>query len=125
MAFATYADIEARWRTLTTDEQTKATTLLGDAETILRRRVTVVDGDQEQAAALKYVSCNMVVRAMVAGASDALGVDQVSATMGPFAQTAHYSNPNGDLYVTKNERRLLGIGGGRGRVLCPTYGGRR
>ena len=122
MAFATYSDIEARWRTLSADEQGRATTLLGDAAVILKQRVTVVDGDQEQADALKLVSCNMVIRSMLASASDAFGVDQLSATMGPFAQTAHYANPNGDLYLTKNEKKLLGIGGGRGRILYPDYG---
>lgn len=122
MAFATYSDVEGRWRTLTVEEQVRATTLLGDAETVLRRRVAVDPSDAEQADALKLVSCNMVIRAMLAGASDALGVDQMSATMGPFAQTAHFANPNGDLYITKNERKLLGIGGGRGRILRPACG---
>ena len=35
MAFATYEDVEGRWRTLTADEQVRATTLLEDASTIL------------------------------------------------------------------------------------------
>ena len=122
MAFATYSDIESRWRTLSADERTKATTLLGDASTILKQRVAVVDGDADQAEALKVVSCGMVIRAMVASASSAFGVDEMSATMGPFAQTAHYSNPNGDLYLTKSEKRMLGIGGGKGRILHPAYG---
>ena len=122
MAFATYSDIEARWRTLTADEQTKATTLLDDASVILAGLVTVDDGDTQQAARLKMVCCSMVIRSMVASESDAYGVDELSATMGPFGQTAHFSNPNGDMYLTKLEKRLLGIGGGKGRILHPDYG---
>ena len=122
MAFATYTDIEGRWRTLTSEEKSKATALLEDAAIILKERVTVVDGDEDQAKMLNMVSCNMVIRALLARASDAFGVDQVSATMGPFAQTAHYSNPNGNLYLTKDEKRLLGTGGGKGRMLHPACG---
>lgn len=124
MAFATYADVEARWRTLTAAEQAKATVLLGDASNILSTLVSVDGSDEQQTANLRQVCCSMVIRSMVAGASDAFGVDELQATMGPFGQTAHFSNPNGDLYLTKLERKLLGIGGGKGRVLYPAYGTR-
>ena len=122
MAFATYEDVAARWRELTADEQSRATVLLDDAAVILRSRVAVVDGDEDQAAALKTVSCNMVIRAMVAASSAAFGVSELNATMGPFAQTARFANPNGDLYLTKQDRRIIGITGGRGRILHPSYG---
>lgn len=122
MAFATYEDVEARWRTLTADEQGKATTLLEDAATVLSGMVAVDTSDSDQAAALKLVSCNMVIRSMVASASSAFGVEELSATMGPFGQTAHFANPNGDMYLTKLDKRLLGIGGGEGRMLYPHYG---
>jgi hypothetical protein len=121
MAFATYEDVEARWRFLSLDERTKVTCLLDDAAVILGSKVAVDPTDEAQAAALKLVSCGMVVRAMVAAASDAFGVGELTATMGPFSQTASYANPNGDLYLTKEERRLLGVVGGGGRVLMPSY----
>ena len=122
MPFATYEDIEERWRSLTVDEQTKATALLDDAAVVLSGLVNVDSEDAEQAAKLNVVSVNMVIRSMVAGASDAFGVDELSATMGPFGRTAHFANPNGDLYLTKLEKRLLGIGSGKGRILYPSYG---
>lgn len=122
MAFATYEDVEGRWRTLTADEQAKVTTLLEDAATVLIGLVTVDESDEKQADALKLVSCNMVIRSMVASASSAFGVDELSATMGPFGQTAHFSNPNGDMYLTKLEKKLLHIGSGKGRILHPAYG---
>ena len=125
MAFATYEDIEARWRTLTADEQTRATTLLDDAAVMLNRLVVVDASDMEQADALKIVSCNKVLRSMVAASSDAFGVDELQATMGPFGQTAHFANPSGDMYLTKLDKRLLGVTGGKGRILHPAYGVKR
>lgn len=123
MAYATCADVEARWRTLTADEQDKATVLLEDASVELSRLVRVDISDQQQAAALRIVCCNMVIRSMVASTSDTYGVGELQATMGPFGQTAKFANPNGDLYVTKQERKLLGIRGGAGRTLRPSIGG--
>lgn len=122
MAFATCEDVEGRWRTLTADELVRATTLLEDASTILSGMVDVDEGDAQQAAALRLVSCNMVIRSMVASASSAFGVDELQATMGPFGQTAHFANPNGDMYLTKLDKKLLGIGGGKGRIIYPAYG---
>lgn len=123
MAFATYEDVEGRWRTLTADEQERATVLLEDAATILTSMVEVDGEDAQQAEALRLVSCNMVIRSMVASASSAFGVDELQATMGPFGQTAHFANPNGDMYLTKLDKKLLGIGGGKGRILYPSVGG--
>ena len=122
MAFATFEDVEARWRPLTADEQKRVDELLGDAATILARLVVVDDDDRNQAAALKLVSCNMVIRSMVAASSSAFGVDELRASMGPFDQTAHFANPNGDMYLTKLDKKLLGVGGGKGRILHHAYG---
>ena len=125
MAYATYQDIEERWRTLTADEQTRAVALLDDASAMLAALVRVDASDTQQAALLKQVSCSMVIRSMVASASSAYGIDQMQATMGPFGQTVHYANPSGDMYLTKLEKQLLGIvgGSGKGRILHPTVGG--
>lgn len=112
MAYATVPDLEARWRTLTEEEQTMASVLLDDAATYLDSLVSVAVGDTHQAAVLKMVSCAMVKRAMVASESNGFGIDQATATMGPFTQTAHFANPSGDFYLTAAERAQLGIGGG-------------
>lgn len=58
---------------------------------------------------LKHVSCSMVIRAMSASEYDAFGVSQTSMTAGQYSQSWSYSNPSGDLYLTKLEKRLLGI----------------
>ena len=111
-AFASPSDLESRWRSLSTDERALAAQMLDDAGLILRQNVIVDETNEQQLDALKVVSCNMVKRAMVATASSAFGVDQTSASMGPFSQTMHYSNPSGDLYISAAEKAMLGIDGG-------------
>ena len=110
MAFATVADLEARWRSLTEAEEAQASVLLDDAAAYLQALVEVDPDDEVQAANLKMVSCNMVKRAMSSVASDAFGVTNATATMGPFSQQVAYANPSGDMYVSKSERAILGIG---------------
>ena len=110
MAFATVADLEARWRDLSDAEEARASVLLDDAAAYLQSLVEVDPDDEVQAANLKMVSCNMVKRAMSSAASDAFGVTNATATMGPFSQQVAYANPSGDMYVSKSERAILGIG---------------
>ena len=110
MAFATVADLEARWRDLSDAEEAQASVLLDDAAAYLQALVEVDTDDEVQAANLKMVSCNMVKRAMSSSASDAFGVTNATATMGPFSQQVAYANPSGDMYVSKSERAILGIG---------------
>lgn len=110
MAFATVSDLEARWRDLSDAEEAQASVLLDDAAAYLQALVEVDTDDEVQAANLKMVSCNMVKRAMSSSASDAFGVTNATATMGPFSQQVAYANPSGDMYVSKSERAILGIG---------------
>ena len=117
MAYADVSDLEARWRTLDESEQARAEALLNDASAMLAASVTVDDADEQQAALLKIVTCNMVQRSMSTG-GDMYGVTQQSMTAVGFTQQFSYANPTGDLYITKAEKRMLGISGtGRGRTL--------
>ena len=106
MAYATIGDIESRWRVLSTDEAARAAALLEDAATIIDAYGT----PNEDAA--RVVSCNMVIRAMSASSLDTFGVTQSSMTAGPYTQSWTYSNPSGDMYLTKTERKMLGFAGG-------------
>lgn len=110
MAYATVEDIEARWHELDEDARDRAGTLLEDAAAMLDALVTVDPDDAAQQGLLKIVSCSMVIRAMLSAESDAYGVSQLDFGMGPFSQAAHFANPNGDLYLTAQERRMLGVG---------------
>lgn len=117
MAYANVNDIQARWRELTADEAARANALLEDAAILIDAHGT----PNEDAA--RVVSCNMVIRAMSASGLDAYGVSQSSMTAGPYTQSWTYSNPSGDMYLTKAEKKMLGfigsyIGSIRAKVGC-------
>lgn len=80
-AFATHADLVARWRPLSSDEINRATVLLGDASEELRvrapgidARITAYKTDPTDVTGLnpdiaKRIVCAMVKRVMLAGSS--------------------------------------------------------
>ena len=123
MAFAQVSDIEARWRDLTDTEEARAAVLIEDASAALASLVTVDEGDEQQAANLKTVCCSMVIRCMSATDADNYGVSSMSITAGPYTQQRSFSNPSGDMYLTKFERKLLGIGGGFVGTFAPVIKG--
>lgn len=55
------------------------------------------------------IVCQMVEEAGQSQA--ALGVSSLQQTAGPFSLAATYANPAGRLYLGKDARRLLGLGG--------------
>lgn len=123
MAYADYTDYEARYGALTTSQRSTVGVKLEDAATILDSFVEVDASDEQLLARLNLVSCAMVNRAMVAENSEAIGVSNASYTMGPFTQSATFSNPSGDMYLTSMEKRMLGIGTGIIGSVRPVIGG--
>ena len=123
MAYADVSDLEARWRELSNAEQERAEVLLEDASAVLDSLVDVDETDTEQLELCKIVVCAMVQRAMVVGEADAYGVTQQSMTSGPYTHSWTYSNPNANLYLTKAEKKMLGIGGGYIGSIRPMIGG--
>lgn len=110
MVFAEVSDIESRWRTLDSGERDRAQALIQDASAMLSKLVTDIDvADEEQMQLLNIVCCNMVIRAMSATEADSYGASNMSMTAGPYTQSWTYPNPTGDMYITKFEKRLLGI----------------
>jgi hypothetical protein len=113
-AFATAGDLELRWHTLTDTEKTQAETLLADASDKIRSRIPQASDPtwvQAHASTLKRVCCAMVKRAMQQLSSGMpAGVTQSSETTGPFSNSFSWSNPDGNLYLTKEELRDFGIG---------------
>lgn len=103
--YATTADLEARWRPLSSSEGPIAETLLEDASLIVDSFKP--DADPSKA---KIVVCAMVKRAMAVPAGGD-GVTSISQAVGPFSRSTSFSNPMGNLYLTKVEKRMLGIRG--------------
>lgn len=103
-AYAKVSDLEGRWRTLDASERKRAELLLVDAAAIIasamRNAGVVVDhDDQEQRANLIRVNCSMVQRAMGQGDGE-----QQHAWGGELVM-----NPSGDLYLSKADKRSLGV----------------
>ncbi|MCH9274998.1 phage Gp19/Gp15/Gp42 family protein [Bifidobacterium amazonense] len=105
--FASVDDLASRWHALTEDEQDRARALLDDASDLIMAECPRYM--ESSAATLKRIACAMVKRAMIGG-DEAMGVTQTQQTAGPFSQMFSYSNPSGDLYLTKSEKRSLGCG---------------
>src|SRR5688572_17624984 len=109
--FATTSDLTARWRTLTAAETTRAETLLEDASHLILAEDThgVLADLTVVTNTIKRIACAMVIRAMASGIDQGPPVTQENWGAGPFSQGLTYANPNGDLYLTKAERRALGF----------------
>lgn len=110
MAYATIEDVQARMvRTLSEDERTVCANLLDDA-------VAIINAYNEDAYEenKKIVSCRMVARAIGDG-SDAgvpMGATQGSMSALGYSQswTIGSSGSVGELYLSKLEKKLLGVG---------------
>lgn len=110
--FATVEDLERRWRSLDEYEVERAAAYLEDATLLIsaefrNARREIDDEDEIQAGSLRVVCCSVVKRAMMASTDG--DYTQMSMTAGSFNQQWTYANPHGDMYLTANERRILGI----------------
>lgn len=109
MAYATVADVQTRMlRTLSTDEQNVATTLLDDAAVLIDALKSTVDDEVKG-----VVSCRMVVRALGDGqdAGVPMGATQGSVSALGYAQswTIGSGGSFGDLYISKADKQMLGV----------------
>ena len=108
--YARPEDVQARMsRTMTEDERAVCGTMLGDA-------ALLIDACAPCAAleAKKAVSCRMVVRAIGDGGESGypLGATQGSITALGYSQswTMGSGGSAGELYLSKADRRMLGMG---------------
>jgi len=111
MAYATVDDVQARLDyTLTESQQSICSNLLDDA-------AVLIDSYKESASsdAKRIVSCRMVIRALGAGDSSAsvpIGSTQGSMSALGYSQswTIGSSGSVGELYISKVEKHMLGVG---------------
>lgn len=108
MAYATTDDVAAGFRELSDDE-------LKVCETLLTRSAVIIDAYNKDASedAKKIVSCNMVVRAL--GDTDTVSVP-IGATQGTISALGYSqswtlgSGSAGEMYLSKLDKKLLGVG---------------
>ena len=111
MAYATIEDLQARMaRTLEDDETRICAALLEDA-------AVIIDGYNAEASedAKRIVSCRMIIRMLGDGQSVGIpiGASQGSQSALGYSQSWTFATGggSGELYLTKEERRLLGVAG--------------
>lgn len=108
-SYASASDLESRWRPLDPSETARAEALLRDASTVVDAELACAGRPLPDADLLRVVVCQMVERAMGVE-SDLVGAGQGSTSLGDYTRTVTFSGSTaGDLYLTRGERRLLGL----------------
>lgn len=106
---ATVNELKARWPDFPVGGEEHAGVLLEDAsQFIIDVCPTAV---KASVSTRRRVVCAVVKRAMQAESSDLSGMESRDLTTGPFSVNEKPVNPNGDFYLTKQEKIALGIGG--------------
>lgn len=116
MAFATIAQYEARYGTVT--DTLTLQECLDDATALISASLSGAGVDWTNAGD-EYADCLMRVcrqvahRAMESAPSEIApwGVTQASQSAGGYSLSYSFGNPYGDIFITASEKRLLGIGG--------------
>lgn len=121
---ATFEDLLARWPECPM-EQPQAQVLLDDASAWLQVMYPEIGVAPAApvAGVVRMVVCQMVRR--VANTVEAAGVASLTDTAGPFTWTKSMSNPDGNFYLTAQEKALLEAalsGSGRSRGMCCVEG---
>ena len=122
--FATVDDYEDRYGEV--DDPMRVDILLQDASAfIVDQPGFSLDGDDgTRSANLVRIACAVVNRAVSASAGGWAGLSSISQGGGGYTESVSIYNPSGDFYLTKAEKSVLGIGGGRIGLTDPYGGGR-
>lgn len=109
MAYATANDVQARMlRTLTESERAMVSVLLDDAAALIDLTGSSVSDDVKL-----IVSCRMVIRAIGDG-SDGIPVGASQGSMSGLGYSQSWtiggSGAVGELYLSKADRKMLGLG---------------
>jgi len=109
MSYATVTDVERGFRTLDAEEQTKCEALLEEADILIDAVAPCAREEAKQ-----VVECRIVRRALGDGDSSSafpMGSTQGSMSALGYSQSWTFSNGStGELYISKTEKTLLGIG---------------
>lgn len=109
-AYATTTDVQNRMlRDMGTDELSVCSNLLDDAAVMIDAIALGASGD-----AKKIVSCRMVIRALGDGGSSGVPMGATQGSMSGLGYSQSWTMGNGgstgELYISKADRRLLGLG---------------
>ena len=114
--YATIEDVQALWRTLTSEEQTRATKLIGTISACLREEAikvgkdldTMISLDSNLAEVAKSVTVDVVARTLMTS-TDQEPVTQFSQSAGGYSASGTFLVPGGGLFIKKSELARLGL----------------
>lgn len=115
--YATLADLKKHWSGLPADKEDDAVQKLHEAS--LDVRVQYPDVDRRLASGVlepdvpRLVVCRMVKRALDVGDAEDMmhtpdGVESTQVSVGQFSRSFKFSNPDGNLFLSGEDRKLLG-----------------
>lgn len=105
--FATLQEFKDRWPDMPTGADAHASVLLEDASQFILDTVPTAGGADPKTR--RRIVCAVVRRAMP-DADGMDGMESIQQSAGPFGVTMKPVNPNGDFYLTKQEKKALGDG---------------
>ena len=119
--FATVDDYEARYGKV--EDAARVSALLQDATNIIASQPGFCEKDRDDTwwGVLETVACAMVHRSLMSGSY--AGLSNVSQGAGGYTASVGVYNPGGDMFLTRNEKRALGIGGARIGSVAPVIDG--
>lgn len=106
--FATVEDLKARWPDFPIGGDAHAEVLLEDASQFILD--TVPQAATASANTRRRIVCAVVRRLMQSNEAGAVGVESTQLTAGSFSVSSRSTNPHGDFYLTKQEKKALGFG---------------
>lgn len=126
-SYATLANLRSHWAALPEIREEEATQKLFEASVEVRALYPDVDRrlatEELDSSVPELVVCRMVKRAMDAPENQVAGVGQIQNSAGPFGQTLSFTNPDGNVYLSKSDKALLSAGRARGKAFTVHPGG--
>lgn len=108
-AYATVEDVSAGFRELTLEEINTCMALIEEAAVLIDAVASEAPADRK-----KVVTCWMIRRAIssLSANSVPMGATQGSMTAGPYTQSWTFGSGSsaGELYLSKKDKALLGVG---------------
>ncbi len=116
-SFATITDYENRYGEVAESDKTRTETILQDASDILLGTyeeyygVPYKEGDHPIFDNSACAVVCAVARRSLSVPAGFEGANQFSQTAGPYNASITFSNPTGDMYLTKTDMKRLGLSG--------------
>ena len=105
--FATVDELKKRWKGMPDGIDDEAEVALEDASQFILDIAPAARTAHQNTR--RRIVCAVVKRSM-GSPEESVGVSQLQMGAGPYQQSRSFANPHGDFYLTKLEKKALGVG---------------